>query len=76
MPSTVQSNEITDATTSALLHPLDIIDMMIELRIQVQELENQIASLQPAFFTACLALNTEKIEQTRAAITRRLTPGQ
>jgi hypothetical protein len=76
MPSTLQSAQINDATTSALLNPLDIIDRMIELRIQLQELESQIASLQPAFFAACLALNTEKIERTRAVISRRLTPGQ
>ncbi|MDX2242653.1 MAG: hypothetical protein NW224_18350 [Leptolyngbyaceae cyanobacterium bins.302] len=76
MPSTLQSNEITDTTTSTLLNPLDIIDRMIELRIQLQELQNEIASLQPAFFAACLTLNTEKIERTRAVITRRLTPGQ
>lgn len=49
---------------------------MIELRIQLQAIENQIASLQPAFFIACLSFNTEKIERTRAVITRRLTPGQ
>jgi hypothetical protein len=76
MPSTLQLTEIIDVTTSALLNPLDIIDAMIELRIQLQQVENQIASLQPAFFVACLSLNTEKIERTRAIITRKLTPGQ
>ena len=76
MPSTLQSTQAINAEDSALLNPLDIIDRMIELRVQLQELENQIASLQPAFFAACLTLNTEKIERTRAVITRRLTPGQ
>lgn len=76
MPSTLQSAEITPSEDSTLLNPLDIIDRMIELRIELQALEQQIASLQSAFFIACLALNTEKIERTRAVITRRLTPGQ
>jgi len=70
MPSTLES------THAALLNPLDVIDMMIELRIQLQEIESQIASLQPVFFAACLSLNTQKIERTRAVITRKLTPGQ
>jgi hypothetical protein len=49
---------------------------MIELRIELQQLESQIASLQPAFFAAGLSLNIAKIERTRAVITRKLTPGQ
>lgn len=75
MPSTLQSTETTH-TSADLLNPLDIIDMMIELKIQLQELQNQIESLQPAFFAACLSLNTQKIERTRAVIIRKLTPGQ
>jgi hypothetical protein len=76
MPSTLLSTETINSEDSALLNPLDIIDRMIELRIQLQQLESQIASLQPAFFAACLSLNAEKIERTRAVITRKLTPGQ
>ncbi len=76
MPATLQSTQTTHSEAPALLNPLDIIDRMIELRIQLQELENQLASLQPAFFAACLSLNAEKIERTGAVITRRLTPGQ
>lgn len=76
MPSTLQATQTTDVVSAHLLNPLDIIDAMIELRIQLQQLETQIASLQPAFFAACLALETEKIERTRAVITHRLTPGQ
>lgn len=59
-----------------LLNPTDIVDAMIELRIQLREIEEQIQALQPAFFTACLALNTDKIALQRATISRRLTPGQ
>ncbi|NJL57562.1 hypothetical protein HC928_22355 [bacterium] len=76
MPSTLQSTQSVNVEELALLNPLEIIDRMIELRIELQSLEQQIASLQPAFFIACLALNTEKIERTHAVITRRLTPGQ
>lgn len=59
-----------------LLSPTDIIDAMIELRIQLREIEEQIQSLQPAFFTACLALNMDKIALERATISRKLTPAQ
>jgi hypothetical protein len=61
---------------TAVSHPADIIDTMIELRIQLFEIEQQIQALQPAFFAACLALNTDKIQHDRAIITRRLTPAQ
>lgn len=61
MISTLQSIEITHSEVSDLLNPFDVIDRMIELHIQLQELHNQTASLQPAFFIACLSLNTELI---------------
>jgi hypothetical protein len=64
------------ANPTELLNPIEIIDAMIDLRIQLSELKQQIQSLQPAFFAACLALNTEKIALERAIITRKLTPGQ
>jgi hypothetical protein len=60
----------------AFSNPSEIIDTMIELRVQLFELEKQIQALQPAFFAACLALNTDKIQRDRAIITRRLTPAQ
>lgn len=72
----MQLTETTDVTTSALLNPVEIIDTMIELRIELQQLENQISALQPSFLAACLSLNIAKIERTRAIITRKLTPGQ
>ncbi len=56
--------------------PFDIINEMIDLRIHVFEMEREIQALQPAFFAACLALNTEKIQHQRATITRKLTPAQ
>ncbi len=60
----------------SLSSPLDIIDEMIDLRMHVFEMEREIQALQPAFFAACLALNTEKIQHRRATITRKLTPAQ
>ncbi|WP_068819056.1 hypothetical protein [Phormidesmis priestleyi] len=44
-----------------LLNSADVLDAMIGLRIQLRTIEEQIQALQPAFFTACLALNTDKI---------------
>lgn len=61
----------TQANSTELLNSSEIV-----LRIQLAELEQQIQALQPAFFAACLALNTDKITIERATITRRLTPGQ
>lgn len=62
--------------TTEVLDPSQIIDRMIELRSHLSELESQIQALQPAFFAACLALNTDKIALERPIISRRLTPGQ
>lgn len=64
------------ANPTELLNPVEIIDAMIDLRIQLSHLEQQIQSLQPSFKAACLALNTDKISLERAIITRKLTPGQ
>lgn len=64
------------ASPTKLFNPIEIIDAMIDLRIQLSELEQQITTLQPSFFAACLALNTDKIALERAVITRKLTPGQ
>jgi hypothetical protein len=62
--------------STPLSSPSEIIDAMIDLRVQLFELEQQIQALQPAFFAACLALNTDKIQRDRAIITRKLTPAQ
>lgn len=62
--------------STAFDSPSDIIEAMIELRIQLFEVEQQIQALQPAFFAACLAFNTDKIQHDRATISRRLTPAQ
>ena len=59
-----------------LLNPINVIEAMIDLRIQFEQLETQINALKPAFYVACATLNAEKIERDRALITRRLTPGQ
>jgi hypothetical protein len=66
-------------TTSSdfdLLTPIDVIEAMIDLRIQFEQIEAQIDALKPAFYAACATLNAEKIEHERALITRRLTPAQ
>jgi hypothetical protein len=62
-------------TSSDLIDPNEVINTMIDLRIQMAELELQAKLLQPAFFAACLALDTETINLERAAISRKLTPG-
>lgn len=64
------------AEPTDLLSPTDIINTMIDLRIQLYELERRIQDFQPAFSAACLSLNTDKIQLERAIVTRKLTPGQ
>lgn len=59
-----------------LHNPKEIIETMIDLRIQVAHLEQQIQDLQPAFQAACKTLNIEKMAMERAIITRKLTPGE
>lgn len=59
-----------------VLPPSTVIDTMIDLKIQLYELEQQIKALQPLFYATCVALNTSKIELERAVISRRLTPAQ
>jgi hypothetical protein len=76
MPNLTASLNSSTTTAIALLDPLEVIETMIDLRIQVAQLEQQIKALQPTFFETCAALNTEKITHDRALITRRLTPGQ
>ena len=67
-----RSTEINDN----LLNPIEAIEMMIDLRIQLTQLEQQIKALQPTFFAACFTLNQAKIERNRAIISRKLTPAQ
>lgn len=60
-----------DSLTSA-----DVINQMINLRIQLADLEHQIDTLKPAFFAACVEQNNNQFELERAIITRRLTTGK
>ncbi|NJR63146.1 MAG: hypothetical protein HC769_32820 [Cyanobacteria bacterium CRU_2_1] len=55
---------------------MSVIDAMIELRVQLVQLEQQIQFLQPAFFAACLLLNQAQIDRERAIISRKFTPAQ
>jgi hypothetical protein len=72
---TASLNSSTDRAID-LLNPMDVIETMIDLRIQLAQLERQIQALQPTFFTACLMLNQAKIERERAIVSRKLTPAQ
>jgi hypothetical protein len=67
---------LSTESSANLLDPLDVINMMIDLRAQLAELEQQVQTLQPAFYAACVALNTDKMELERAIISRRLSPGK
>jgi hypothetical protein len=58
------------------LTPAEVIELMIDLRIQQAELEQQIQALKPAFFDACTQQNTDRIKNERALIYCKLTPGQ
>lgn len=64
------------STAFDLLDPFEMIETMIDLRIQLVQLQQQIETLQPSFFAACLILNQAKIERDRAIISRKLTPAQ
>jgi hypothetical protein len=68
--------EISSSEPIEVFNPSEIVDRMIDLRCQLAKLERQIQDLQPAFFAACLALNTDTIALERAVISRRLTPGR
>ena len=69
-------HNISNTNSTDLLSPTEIINTMIDLKIQLAELQSQIKELQPAFFAACMALNAEKITLERAVISRKLTPGK
>jgi hypothetical protein len=71
LPLASDRHELSD-----MIEPLEVITSMIDLRIQLADIEQQIQALRPAFFAACLALNMEKISLERAVITRKLTPGR
>lgn len=62
--------------TANLVNPSDIIDRMIDLRLQKAQLDQELQALRPAFFAACLAFGKETIELERAVIKRRFTPGK
>ncbi|GAQ00082.1 hypothetical protein [Leptolyngbya sp. NIES-2104] len=59
-----------------LLGPVDVIELMIDLRIQLAQLEHKLKRLQPVFFSACVTLDQAKIERDRAIVTRKYTPAQ
>jgi hypothetical protein len=58
------------------LTPNQAIERMIDLRIQQANLEQQIQALKPAFFKACSQQDTDQIENSRAFIFCKLTPGK
>lgn len=53
-----------------------IIDLMVELRLQFVELEDKINTLKPAFFNACAEYDSLSINHEKALISRQLTSGQ
>lgn len=68
--------EIQDLQLSNPEADLAIVDRMIELRLQLAAIEQEIDTLQPAFYAACAALSEDRIDTPRAIITRRRTPGR
>jgi hypothetical protein len=57
------------AHSAAVRDPFQIIDDMVDLRIQMAQLEQQIRA-------ACFLLDQAKIDRSRAIISRKLTPAQ
>ena len=74
--TTNDDNFLNPSFETNLLNPSQIINQMIELKVQLAQLQQQIQALEPQFKAACLALNTEKITLHQAIISRRLTPGK
>ncbi len=66
----------TESPTFDFLNPIEVIDAMIELRIQLVQLQQQIQDLEPAFFAACLMLNQARTARERAIISRKVTAAQ
>jgi hypothetical protein len=67
---------VPQTRSADVLDPFKIIDDMVDLRIQMAQLEQQIRELQPLFFAACFMLDQAKIDRSRAIISRKLTPAQ
>ena len=61
---------------NSLLSPTEIIESMIDLRIQSKAIEARIEQLMPAFKAACASFGRDRIELEKAIISKRLTPGQ
>ena len=64
------------ANNAPLLHPHDIIEQMIDLRLQISHLQQQVDTLQDDFFAAWFALNQDTITHQHATIRRQLTRGK
>jgi hypothetical protein len=58
------------------LSPNEVINLMVSLRLQRAELDDQIETLQPSFIEACAALGISQLELEQALIFRQLTRGQ
>ncbi|NEO34510.1 MAG: hypothetical protein F6K36_29765 [Symploca sp. SIO3C6] len=59
-----------------LLNPHDIIKKMVDLRVQISLLQQQVDDLQDNFFAACFALNQDTITLKQATIRRQLSRGK
>ena len=64
-------HNISNRNSTDLLSPTEIINTMIDLKIQLAQLESQIKELQPAFFAACVALNAVR-GASRASIKNKI----
>lgn len=56
--------------------PNDVIDQMVELRLQRTQLDQRIEALKPAFHQACTELDVSQFRHDNALISRKLTPGR
>ena len=70
------ASETNDLHAADALQPSTVINHMIELRCQLAAIRYQIQALQPAFFEACTAQQTNQIKLEQAVITRKVTPGK
>ena len=57
-------------------NPSDVIDQMVELRLQRAQIDQQIEALKPTFHQACAALDASQLRHENVLISRKLTPGR
>jgi hypothetical protein len=62
--------------STVVLNAAETINEFVTLRIALEELQQHVKAMQPAFHAACASFGTNQIQAEQALITRKLTPGR